>query len=79
MSGGVTTSLILPGSANNVGGQAFVIKLRPTAERTIDSLVLEMPWNVKLPSGERRKRGDPPRWRHMKSASTGALIPSRSP
>ncbi|TNY18704.1 carbohydrate esterase family 9 protein [Rhodotorula diobovata] len=68
VSGGVTTSLILPGSANNVGGQAFVIKLRPTAERTIDSLVLEMPWNVKLPSGERRKRGDPPRWRHMKNA-----------
>ncbi|GAA6052454.1 hypothetical protein JCM3770_001121 [Rhodotorula araucariae] len=68
VSGGVTSSLVLPGSANNVGGQAFVIKLRPTAERTIDSLVLEMPWNVKLPSGERKKRGDPPRWRHMKNA-----------
>ncbi|BGP37577.1 hypothetical protein JCM10449v2_001494 [Rhodotorula kratochvilovae] len=68
VSGGVTSSLVLPGSANNIGGQAFVIKLRPTAERTIDSLVLEMPWNVKLPSGERKKRGDPPRWRHMKNA-----------
>ncbi|GAA5909922.1 hypothetical protein JCM8208_000990 [Rhodotorula glutinis] len=68
ISGGVTSSLVLPGSANNVGGQAFVIKLRPTVERTIDSLVLEMPWNVKLPSGERKKRGDPPRWRHMKNA-----------
>ncbi|BGO98128.1 hypothetical protein NBRC10513v2_001345 [Rhodotorula toruloides] len=68
VAGGVTTSLILPGSANNVGGQAFVIKLRPTPERTIDSLVLEMPWNVKLPSGERKVKGDPPRWRHMKMA-----------
>jgi hypothetical protein len=68
VAGGVTTSLILPGSANNVGGQAFVIKLRPTAERTIDSLVLEMPWNVKLPGGERKKKGDPLRWRHMKMA-----------
>jgi hypothetical protein len=68
VAGGVTTSLILPGSANNVGGQAFVIKLRPTPERTIDSLVLEMPWNVKLPSGERKVKGDPPRWRHMMMA-----------
>ncbi|GAA5872453.1 hypothetical protein JCM1840_006065 [Sporobolomyces johnsonii] len=68
VAGGVTTSLVLPGSANSIGGQAFPIKLRPTKERTPDSLVLEMPWNVKLPSGERRKKGDPPRWRHMKMA-----------
>ncbi|GAA5919344.1 hypothetical protein JCM6882_008442 [Rhodosporidiobolus microsporus] len=66
--GGVTTSLVLPGSANNVGGQAFVIKLRPTAERTIVSRVLELPWNVVNPNGEKKKRGDPPRWRHMKMA-----------
>ncbi len=26
-SGGVTTSLILPGSANNIGGEAFVMKM----------------------------------------------------
>ncbi|CEQ43009.1 SPOSA6832_04872, partial [Sporobolomyces salmonicolor] len=68
VAGGVTTSLVLPGSANSIGGQAFPIKLRPTKERTPDSLVIEMPWNVKLPSGERRKKGDPPRWRHMKMA-----------
>ncbi|GAA6033304.1 hypothetical protein JCM8097_006683 [Rhodosporidiobolus ruineniae] len=66
--GGITTTLVLPGSANNVGGQAFVLKLRPTAERTIDSRIVEMPWNVKLPSGERRKKGEPSRWRHMKMA-----------
>ncbi|GAA5969186.1 hypothetical protein JCM21900_004720 [Sporobolomyces salmonicolor] len=68
VAGGVTTSLVLPGSANSIGGQAFPIKLRPTKERTPDSLVIEMPWNVKLPNGERRKKGDPPRWRHMKMA-----------
>ncbi|BGP18790.1 hypothetical protein JCM10213_003446 [Rhodosporidiobolus nylandii] len=66
--GGITTTLVLPGSANNVGGQAFVIKLRPTAERTIDSRVVEMPWNVARPGGEKKKRGDPPRVRHMKMA-----------
>lgn len=57
VSGGVTTSLILPGSANNEGGQAFVIKLgggasgvtRGKGERkgkgalTPQSMVLEMP------------------------------------
>ncbi|GAA5841787.1 hypothetical protein JCM11251_004064 [Rhodosporidiobolus azoricus] len=68
VAGGITTSLVLPGSANNVGGQAFVIKLRPTAERTVLSRVLELPWNVVNPNGERKKRGDPPRWRHMKMA-----------
>lgn len=57
VAGGVTTSLILPGSANNMGGQAFVIKpgggaSGPTTgtghrkgkgARTPESMVLEMP------------------------------------
>ncbi|KAH9040638.1 carbohydrate esterase family 9 protein [Lactarius pseudohatsudake] len=34
IAGGVTTALILPGSANAIGGQAFTIKLRKTAERS---------------------------------------------
>ncbi|KAK4046878.1 hypothetical protein OIV83_005774 [Microbotryomycetes sp. JL201] len=67
VAGGVVASLILPGSANNIGGQAFVIKLRPTRERTPDSLVLEMPFNIPIPGNE-WKKGDPPRWRHMKMA-----------
>ncbi|KAM0792660.1 hypothetical protein ACM66B_002440 [Microbotryomycetes sp. NB124-2] len=66
VAGGVVASLILPGSANNIGGQAFVIKLRPTKEQTPDSLVLEMPYNVPSPGNE-WKTG-PPRWRHMKMA-----------
>ncbi|KAI1782293.1 hypothetical protein LXA43DRAFT_1051750, partial [Ganoderma leucocontextum] len=32
--GAVTTSLVLPGSANAIGGQAAIIKLRPTEERS---------------------------------------------
>ena len=61
VSGGVTTSLILPGSANNVGGQAFVIKLRPTAEKTPESLVLEMPYHIPTPNRSVQAAGDPPR------------------
>lgn len=52
--------------------QAFLIKLRPTQERTIDSLALELPYNVATPpspssnsSSSSRRR---PRWRHMKHA-----------
>ncbi|KAJ3767028.1 hypothetical protein FB446DRAFT_793561 [Lentinula raphanica] len=34
ISGGVTTSLVLPGSADVIGGQAYGIKLRKTARRS---------------------------------------------
>ncbi|GAA5942389.1 uncharacterized protein JCM15063_006228 [Sporobolomyces koalae] len=68
VSGGVTTSLVLPGSANSIGGQAFVIKLRPTEANTPDSLVVEMPWDVRLPSREQKPKGERPRWRRMKMA-----------
>lgn len=37
-----------------------MIKLRQTKERTPDSLVLEMPYNVKSP-GNMWREGDPPR------------------
>ncbi|CCM03593.1 uncharacterized protein FIBRA_05730 [Fibroporia radiculosa] len=46
VSGGVTTSLILPGSADAIGGQAFVIKLRPTKDRTPTSMLLEPPFTI---------------------------------
>lgn len=86
MSGGVTTSLILPGSvsppalqarevdptfdawlqANNIGGQAFVIKLRATPAKTPDSLVLELPYNI--PQNMTLEQPVRPRWRHIKMA-----------
>lgn len=65
MAGGVTTSLILPGSADAIGGQAFVIKLRPTTERTPTSMLLEPPFNL---NGSAADTSVPPRWRHMKHA-----------
>ena len=72
--GGVTTSLILPGSANaigrcyitfilvrfdiltsSIGGQAFVIKTRPTKEGSPTSMLLEPP-----------NSNNTHHWRHMK-------------
>ncbi|KAF8806405.1 carbohydrate esterase family 9 protein [Phlegmacium glaucopus] len=65
IAGGVTTSLVLPGSANAIGGQAFVIKLRETAERSPSSMLLEPPYhiNTSFPNPEL-----PPKWRHIKHA-----------
>ncbi|KAJ7183153.1 carbohydrate esterase family 9 protein [Mycena filopes] len=65
IAGGLTTALILPGSANAIGGQAFAVKLRPTKERSSTSMVLEAPYtiNSSFPDPTR-----PPRWRHMKHA-----------
>ncbi|KAG5648505.1 hypothetical protein DXG03_003116 [Asterophora parasitica] len=65
IAGGVTTSLILPGSANAIGGQAFVIKLRSTEERTPTSMLLEPPYNIDTSFPDPSL---PPRWRHMKHA-----------
>ncbi|KJA17908.1 hypothetical protein HYPSUDRAFT_205764 [Hypholoma sublateritium FD-334 SS-4] len=64
MAGGVTSAQILPGSANNMGGQAFVIKLRPTTERSATSKVIEPPLSLThLSNGTEYIR-----WRHMKHA-----------
>ncbi|KAF7330294.1 Carbohydrate esterase family 9 protein [Mycena venus] len=64
IAGGVTTSLILPGSGDAIGGQAFVIKLRKTAERSSTSMVLEPPYTVNSSFPDPARI---PRWRHMKS------------
>ncbi|KZO93082.1 composite domain of metallo-dependent hydrolase [Calocera viscosa TUFC12733] len=66
IAGGVTSALVLPGSANNIGGQAFMIKLRPTTERSSSAMVLEPPyglWNGTDVDPEERLR-----WRHIKHA-----------
>ncbi|GLB37488.1 putative carbohydrate esterase family 9 protein [Lyophyllum shimeji] len=65
VSGGVTTSVVLPGSADAIGGQAFVIKLRPTAERSSSSMLLEPPFSLNNSDTEHLSR---PRWRQMKHA-----------
>ncbi|KAH7876489.1 carbohydrate esterase family 9 protein [Lentinula edodes] len=65
IAGGVTTSVILPGSANAIGGQAFVIKLRPTEERSPSSMLLEPPFTF---NGSGIEEVQPPRWRQLKQA-----------
>ncbi|OAX33578.1 hypothetical protein K503DRAFT_700202 [Rhizopogon vinicolor AM-OR11-026] len=65
VAGGVTTAQILPGSANNIGGQAFIMKLRPTAERSPSSMLLEPPYTL---NGTHFNHSLTPRWRHMKHA-----------
>ncbi|KAI6132248.1 hypothetical protein EDD16DRAFT_1775935 [Pisolithus croceorrhizus] len=64
-SGGVTTAQILPGSANDIGGQAFVIKLRQTKERVPTAMLVEPPFTL---NGSHFDHDLPPRWRHMKHA-----------
>ncbi|KAF8558348.1 composite domain of metallo-dependent hydrolase [Imleria badia] len=65
ISGGVTTANVLPGSSNAIGGQAFVIKLRPTEERSPSSMLLEPPYTI---NDTRVDPTLPPRWRQMKHA-----------
>jgi hypothetical protein len=65
ISGGVTTANVLPGSANAIGGQAFTIKLRPTAERSSSAMVLEPPHGL---NGSVLDPSHSPRWRQMKYA-----------
>ncbi|PFH48493.1 hypothetical protein AMATHDRAFT_5747 [Amanita thiersii Skay4041] len=65
VAGGVTTAQILPGSANNIGGQAFLIKLRPTSERSTSSKVLEPPEMLHYTNASTESYVH---WRHMKHA-----------
>ncbi|KAL7413707.1 hypothetical protein BDY24DRAFT_340073 [Mrakia frigida] len=58
--GGVTTMLVLPGSANNIGGQAFVFKPRKTSGNSPSEMILEPPFE------DGKRVGG--RWRHMKHA-----------
>lgn len=53
--GGVTTIQVLPGSANLIGGQSAVLKLRPS--RTIAAMKFEgAPRGIKMAVGENPKR-----------------------
>jgi imidazolonepropionase-like amidohydrolase len=66
IAGGVTTALVLPGSANAIGGQAFTIKLRKTAERSPTSMLLEPPRDINGTYHETANDHIP--WRQMKHA-----------
>ena len=66
VAGGVTSVQVLPGSANAIGGQAFVMKLRRTAERSSTAMLVEPPYLLN------ESEPDPTlpfRWRHLKYVS----------
>ncbi|KAF7334287.1 Carbohydrate esterase family 9 protein [Mycena sanguinolenta] len=65
VAGGVSTANVLPGSGNAIGGQAFVIKLRPTAERSSSAMLLEPPFSLNGTYIDPFRR---PRWRQIKHA-----------
>ncbi|KAG6333388.1 hypothetical protein ID866_5706 [Astraeus odoratus] len=65
IAGGVTTSLVLPGSDTAISGQAFTMKLRPTKERSSSSLLVAPPYGL---NGSDIDYSIPPLWRHMKHA-----------
>ncbi|THU96122.1 hypothetical protein K435DRAFT_966103 [Dendrothele bispora CBS 962.96] len=67
--GGVTTAQVLPGSANNIGGQAFLIKMRQTEEKSVRQMVLEPPRGLfGFRNDTRSEEEDYVPWRHMKHA-----------
>ncbi|CAG8467170.1 8979_t:CDS:10 [Ambispora gerdemannii] len=57
-SGGITTSLVLPGSANVIGGEAYAIKLRPVKTLSVEDMLV----NAHLDSENEKS------WRWMKMA-----------
>ncbi|KAI5891592.1 composite domain of metallo-dependent hydrolase [Schizophyllum commune H4-8] len=65
VAGGLTTALVIPGSANAIGGQGFVVKFRPTSERSPSSMLLEPPFGL---NGTEADPDVPRRWRHIKHA-----------
>ncbi|PPQ65953.1 hypothetical protein CVT26_010715 [Gymnopilus dilepis] len=64
MAGGVTSVQVVPGD-NPVAGQAFVVKLRKTRERSASSMIVDPPDNLRIPSSP-SKNDVTFRWRHMK-------------
>ncbi|HEX5060486.1 MAG TPA: amidohydrolase family protein [Kofleriaceae bacterium] len=56
LAGGVTTALILPGSANLIGGRGFTVSLRPGARTAAEAAFPGAPPTVKMACGENPKR-----------------------
>ncbi|KAK5708530.1 hypothetical protein LTR17_020616 [Elasticomyces elasticus] len=70
-SGGVTTSLILPGSGNNIGGEAYVLKHAVGKADGRGELSAENYWSVLAnvsPPGEGMLADPEHNWRYMKMA-----------
>ncbi len=63
VSGGVTTALVLHGSAVPMGAESFLIKLRPTKMYTPQSMMVEEGWEtVKVGNETYYQRTKTPRY-----------------
>jgi hypothetical protein len=67
VAGGITTSLLLPGSAVAIGGQAYPVKFRPTSSNAASSWLVEPAFDFD-PYGNMTSQRIPSHWRHMKHA-----------
>ncbi|KAA1466778.1 hypothetical protein DENSPDRAFT_766715 [Dentipellis sp. KUC8613] len=65
IAGGVTSVQVLPGSANAIGGQAFMVKPRKTSDGSPTSMIIEPPHGL---NGSDFDESAPPRWRHLKQS-----------
>lgn len=54
LSGGVTTVMVVPGSANPVGGQGAIFKFKNTM--IVDEMIVRAPAGLKMATGENPKR-----------------------
>ncbi|KAJ6628787.1 carbohydrate esterase family 9 protein [Mycena sp. CBHHK59/15] len=68
IAGGVTSVQVMPGAMNNIGGQAFIVKLRKTSERSPSSMVVEPPYNL---NGSSESPSFSAHWRHLHQACGG--------
>ncbi|WVQ81918.1 hypothetical protein IAT38_004045 [Cryptococcus sp. DSM 104549] len=66
ISGGITTMLVLPGSAGSIGGQAATFKPRWTHENTPQSMQVEPPFKIDTHGNGTWQRTHA--WRHIKHA-----------
>jgi len=53
LSGGVTTVMVVPGSANPIGGQGAILKFK---SKIVDEMVVKEPAGLKMATGENPKR-----------------------
>ncbi|TFY55471.1 hypothetical protein EVG20_g9306 [Dentipellis fragilis] len=65
IAGGVTSVQVLPGSANAIGGQAFMLKPRKTSDGSPTSMIIEPPHGL---NGSNIDEAAPLRWRHLKQS-----------
>ncbi|KAL7282640.1 hypothetical protein ACG7TL_004113 [Trametes sanguinea] len=62
VAGGVTSAQIVPGSENVIGGQAFILKLRKTSQRTPTSMLVDPPFTLNDSAPDPNL---PFRWRYL--------------